>query len=33
LRFDGSRQPDEGELAGARHIGQRVVRTAQKLAA
>ncbi len=29
---DGSRQPDEDELAGARYLGQRVARTAQKLA-
>ena len=28
---DGSRQPDEDELAGARHLGARVARTAGKL--
>lgn len=30
---DGSRQPDEDELAGARYLGARVARTAAKLAA
>jgi NAD(P)H dehydrogenase (quinone) len=30
---DGSRQPDEDELAGARYLGARVARTATKLAA
>ena len=28
---DGSRQPDEDELAGARYLGARVARTAAKL--
>lgn len=28
---DGSRQPDEDELAGARYLGARVARTASKL--
>ena len=30
---DGSRQPDEDELAGARYLGQRVAQTAAKLSA
>lgn len=30
---DGSRQPDEDELAGARYLGARVAKTAAKLAA
>lgn len=30
---DGSRQPDEDELAGARYLGARVARTASKLSA
>ena len=30
---DGSRQPSEADLGGARYLGERVARTAAKLAA
>ena len=30
---DGSRQPSEADLGGARHLGERVANTAAKLAA